>query len=76
LQGAGDTRFPMLASLVLLWAVFVPLAYFVIVVRGGNVVTGWTLSAFCYSLMALVLYARFRSGAWRKVKIFGAERIA
>jgi len=74
LQGAGDTRFPMLASLVLLWGVFVPLSYFVIVVHGGNVVTGWTLGAFCYLLMAIVLYARFRSGAWRKVKIFGAER--
>ena len=74
LQGAGDTRFPMLASLVLLWGVFVPLSYVVIVVRGGNVVTGWMLGAFCYLLMAAVLFMRFRSGAWRKVKIFGAER--
>ena len=70
LQGAGDTRYPMFLSLAILWGLFVPLAYQIVVVSGGGVREAWFWGAFCFLLQAVFLYARFRSGKWQKIRIF------
>jgi MATE family multidrug resistance protein len=70
LQGAGDTRYPMLQSLAVLWGIFVPLTYFIVVRSGGSLFEAWLGGTFCYLLQALFLYVRFRSGKWKRIRIF------
>jgi MATE family multidrug resistance protein len=73
LSGAGDTRFPMLLSLVLLWGIFIPLTYVIVVVRGGGVTGAWTGGALIYLLQGSLLVLRFRSGRWGRIRIFSAD---
>lgn len=70
LGGAGDTRFPMVMGLLVLWGVFIPLTYLIVRVGGGGVAEAWFGGGFCYLVLAVALYLRFRSGVWKRVKIF------
>ncbi len=70
LGGAGDTRFTMLVTLGLMWGLFIPLTWYLIVMRGGDVETAWIGASFCYLLQGLALYRRFASGRWRRIDIF------
>jgi len=70
LTGAGDTRFPAVYSLLVLWLLGVPSIYLVMQVAGGSVVQGWAASAVCYAVIALGLYLRVRGGRWKQTKIF------
>ncbi|MFH1842562.1 MAG: MATE family efflux transporter [bacterium] len=74
LQGAGDTRFPMFTSLIILWGLFVPLTYLLVVQLGQGVAQAWRIGVLAYLLQAVVLYARFRSGKWQRIRIFSADR--
>jgi Na+-driven multidrug efflux pump len=56
---------------VVLWGVFIPLSYGLVVVRETGVVTAWLGGAFCYLLMAAALLLRFLSGRWKQIDIFG-----
>lgn len=73
LQGAGDTRYPMLIALVVLLGVFVPATYWAIVIRGGTVAHAWFMGCISYLLMAGWTYARYRTGRWRTMAIFSEE---
>ncbi len=70
LQGAGDTRFPMFTSLAILWGLFVPATYLLVVEGGFSVAEAWQAGTICYLLQALFLYFRFRSGKWKTIRIF------
>ena len=71
LQGAGDTKYSMMLSLLIIWGLFIPLTYVVIEIQGGTVNHAWMGGTLCYLLEALFLYLRFRSGKWMSIKIFG-----
>ncbi|HWN80894.1 MAG TPA: MATE family efflux transporter, partial [Candidatus Udaeobacter sp.] len=64
LRGAGDTRFPMLATIVMAWIVFLPLAWFLSVPLGFGVVGGWAAIIAWTLGLALVLGWRFRQRKW------------
>jgi MATE family multidrug resistance protein len=70
LQGAGDTRYTMLVTVALMWGVFTPLTWYLIVHRGGDVEAAWLGAAFCYMVQAVLMWRRFHSGAWRGIDIF------
>lgn len=70
LTGAGDTRYTMLVTLALMWGMFIPLTWFLIVQRGGDVQAAWIGATACYLLQGLVLYRRFASGRWHRIDIF------
>jgi MATE family, multidrug efflux pump len=70
LQGAGDTVYSMLITLGIMWAGFVPLTWYLIVFRDGDVITAWIGASACYLLMGLGMWRRFESGKWKKVEIF------
>jgi MATE family multidrug resistance protein len=73
LQGAGDTRYPMVQSLCVVWGLFVPLSYVIVVHRGGDVGDAWLGGTFCYVLQAVLLYLRFAGGRWKRLRIFSEE---
>jgi MATE family multidrug resistance protein len=70
LQGAGDTRYTMLVTLVLMWGFFIPLTWYLIVVRDGNVIAAWYGASLAYLAQGFVMWRRFQSGAWKKIQIF------
>lgn len=69
LRGAGDTRFPLFSILTGLFAVRLGGALTVANVFGGGVVAVWSCLLFDYLTKAALLTLRFRSGAWKHVKV-------
>jgi MATE family multidrug resistance protein len=71
LRAAGDTAWCMAARVGLAWLVFLPLGY-VIVWRLEGGPTGAMYAIFAYvSLLAIVLFTRFRSGRWQRISLLG-----
>ncbi len=70
LQGAGDTVYSMIVTLAIMWTGFVPLTWYLIVFRGGDVFMAWMGASFCYLLMGIAMWRRFESGKWKRVEIF------
>lgn len=76
LRGAGDTRFPALALLVLAWGVFVPLVHLLAFAPGEGWIAaapglgwgapgGWLAAVVYVALLGVTLAWRWRSGRWR-----------
>ena len=70
LNGAGDTRYSMLVMLVVMWGIFIPMTWFLVVHQGGNVIEAWIGATFCYLLSGGLIWRRFASGKWKKIQIF------
>ncbi len=69
LRGAGDTRFPMVVSLVGAWGVFLPLSYFLGGVLGWGVMGAWLGCAMYFIGLSALYVGRFRSGRWKEIEI-------
>jgi MATE family multidrug resistance protein len=69
LRGAGDTRWPFLVELALGWGFFLPLAWFLAITLDGGLTGAWLGGLIHICLLALVLVLRFRSGAWKRIRI-------
>ena len=70
LQGAGDTRYTMLVTLVLMWGGFIPLTWWLIVAREGSVITAWYGASLAYLAQGVLMWRRFESNKWRRISIF------
>jgi len=69
LRGAGDTRWPFVVRCLLSWLVFLPLAYLLAVPVGWGLTGAWLGGLGQIILLAIFLVFRFRSGAWRRIRI-------
>ncbi|HUT77782.1 MAG TPA: MATE family efflux transporter, partial [Polyangia bacterium] len=69
LRGAGDTRWPFVATTALAWFFFLPLAWLIGVELEGGLMGAWAAGSVWVALQSLLLAWRFRSGAWRSVRI-------
>jgi len=69
LRGAGDTRFPLMASMVNWLAVRLPLAYVFAFPLALGLAGIWAAVAVDYVIRAGLLTWRFRGGAWQKVRV-------
>jgi MATE family multidrug resistance protein len=67
LRAAGDTAFAMWARGILAWGVFLPGSWLMVRKYGGHELTAASFLMLYLFLLATVLYARFRSGAWRRI---------
>jgi MATE family multidrug resistance protein len=67
LRAAGDTVFTLWARVAIAWLVFAPGSWISVRILGGGDVAAvaWLLAYL--ALLALALWARFRSGAWRRI---------
>lgn len=68
-NGAGDTRTPMYVSLVVFWAVQIPLAWILAIPMGFNQNGVFFSIAFCHSLYAITCMILFRRGKWKTVEV-------
>ena len=70
LQGAGDTRYPMIVMAIMMLGVFIPVTWLLIVPLHGDVMTAWIGGSVVYFVCAVLLWRRFESGQWKQVEIF------
>ena len=64
LRGAGDTRFPMIVTIVMSWVIFLPLAWLMSVHWERGVVGGWTAIIVWTAGLAAVLGWRVARRRW------------
>ncbi|MCH7644362.1 MAG: MATE family efflux transporter [Myxococcales bacterium] len=69
LRGAGDTRWPFAVETALGWGLLVPLAYFVGVFLERGLTGAWLAALLHILVLAVMLFLRFRSNAWQKIRI-------
>ncbi|TMC76715.1 MAG: MATE family efflux transporter [Chloroflexi bacterium] len=69
LRGAGDTRFPLVATIVNWFVVRLPLAYVLAFPMGLGLAGVWAGIAADYFVRAALLAWRFNSGAWQRVRV-------
>jgi multidrug resistance protein, MATE family len=69
LRAAGDTLFPLVARLAIAWLVFVPGAWFTVRSFGGGDTGAMVWLIVYLALLAVVLFVRFRGGAWRSMQL-------
>jgi len=65
LRGAGENRWVMYASIFFGWGLRVPGAFIVSGLLGGGVQWVWFMISADWTLRAVWMYIRFRSGNWR-----------
>jgi putative MATE family efflux protein len=69
LQGAGDTRFQALASILTMWVLRLPATYWLCLRRGYGVEAAWWTMAVTTILQGLLLAAWFRRGRWKGMEV-------
>jgi MATE family multidrug resistance protein len=69
LRGAGDTRWPFAVQASLAWGLFLPLGWLLGVRLGGGLSAAWAGGVVYVAVLAFALLWRFRSGAWRSIRI-------
>jgi len=69
LRAAGDTAFVLWARIGAGWLVFVPGSWITVRVFGGGDIAAVAWLVLYLGLLALVLFQRFRSGAWRRLEL-------
>ena len=72
LRGAGDTHFTMIASVASHW-LFVPILYLSLNVFNFSIGLSWFLLVLFFFMFSSVLYFRFRSGRWKKIRVINEE---
>lgn len=75
LRAAGDTTYTLVARLIIAWGVFVPGSLVTVKWLHGKEVgaTAWLVAYM--ALLAIVLFLRFRRGAWRHQNLTGAAEV-
>jgi MATE family multidrug resistance protein len=73
LRGAGDTRYPLVLTVVLAWAAMLVPAWIACVQLGAGVYAAWTTASAYVFFLGLLLLRRFRTGRWRSLRIVEPE---
>jgi multidrug resistance protein, MATE family len=69
LRGAGDTRFPLAATVVLSWVAMLGPAYVGCVLLGFGIYVAWAAVSAYVVLLGLVMLGRFRAGGWKTMRV-------
>lgn len=73
LRGAGDTMYPLYASIFGIWIFRVCVAYVFVNIFHWGLIGAWVALVFDQYTRAAVVYFRYRSGKWKYVKTRAAE---
>ena len=75
IKGAGDTRFVMVASLLLSWTLMVIPVYLAIAVYGWGLYVAWTFVCAYIVVAGFVFLFRFRGGKWKSMLVIEFESL-
>ncbi len=76
LRGAGDTHAVLLINTCCSWLVAMPGILLIVKVWKPHLAWVWIYLVFCTLLEGTLIFWRFRSGAWRRIKLVKNERDA
>ncbi len=68
LRGAGDTFWAMVISVSIHWTILIVL-YFALNFLHVSAYQGWVILVVIFTAMAFLPYARYRTGAWKNIKV-------
>ena len=68
LRGAGDTRWVLLIMTGCIWALRLPLAYFLAITLKLGPVGAWSAAVLDINVRGFFLWWRFSKGGWKKIK--------
>jgi putative MATE family efflux protein len=69
LAGAGDTRFPILVTILGTLCVRVPAAYVGAIVLEGGLLGAWVGMSLDNTLRSILLWWRFQGGTWKTIRV-------
>ena len=69
LTGAGNTRFPAMADMIIVWFVFLPVSYYLGIVMEMGIVGAWLGFATWIIPLAVVMALKVRTGTWKQIKV-------
>jgi MATE family multidrug resistance protein len=69
LKGAGDTAYPLKATVALSWGAMLAPAFLLCVVLGAGVYTAWTTATAYVVFLGLLMLRRFRTGGWKALRV-------
>ena len=75
LKGAGDTRWPMFAAVVINWTLGVPLVYFLTIAVGMGVLGAWLGMGAMLTIQGLAMFWRFKAGRWSQTLLVSAPSL-
>ncbi len=75
LRGAGDTMYPLYASILGIWVFRVGITYVFVNEFGWGLIGAWVALVMDQYIRSVVVYLRFRSGKWKyiKTRVSGVE---
>jgi MATE family multidrug resistance protein len=73
LKGAGDTRFPMTATVVISWAAMLLPTWWFCVRGGAGVYVAWAFATLYVVLLGVVMFVRYRKGEWQELRVIESE---
>lgn len=73
LRGAGDTMFPLYASIFGIWIFRVVVAYIFVAVFQWGLIGAWVALVLDQYTRAAVVFLRYRSGKWKHVKVRSSQ---
>lgn len=65
LRGAGDTIYPLYASILGIWVFRVGVTYLFVNIGGWGLIGAWTALVMDQYVRSIVIHLRFRSGRWK-----------
>lgn len=69
LQGAGDTKTPMIISYISNWAIRLPVAYWLAIISKMGPDGAWVSMTLSVAVMGILTALRYQSKAWLKTKV-------
>ncbi|HUG53015.1 MAG TPA: MATE family efflux transporter [Vicinamibacteria bacterium] len=69
LRGAGDTVYPMAATVLLAFGAMLVPTYLACIVFGAGVQAAWTAASLYVFLLGMSMRRRFRAGRWRSLRV-------
>ena len=69
LTGSGNTRFPAVAEMIIVWLVFIPVSYCLAIVMEMGIVGAWLGFAAWIIPLSVVMALKVRTGTWKHIKV-------
>jgi putative MATE family efflux protein len=70
LRGAGDTKGAMYITITRLWIFFVPLSYYLIIIKDFGISGVWIAEIISLIIISLIVLKRFMDMKWAEIKFF------
>ena len=67
--GAGNTRFPAAADMIIVWLVFLPVSYYLGIIMKMGIIGAWLGFAAWIIPLAVVMALKVNTGSWKQIEI-------